>query len=289
MTSRVSVHLARVGAERSAFVHDEHRLHLTASTMKLVVLIVYLRAVGLGTLDPDQQISVHKDFPSSDGVHTFDVIEDQEDDLEPWQRKHAPLGWLVERMITHSSNLATDLVIEAVGLDNVVSTATECSEEFRVRRWIDDVPGIRAGILNQVSAAALADTYQVLVAGTLLEPEFATQALDLLARNTWNDEIPAGLPAGVRVAHKNGWDDDIRHDSGIVFPEDAPPYVLVVLTTGLADAAAPALIADVSAWAWRNRHGLDEPCTPPAQLAERLRSASVGWSTDSAAGPRTAP
>lgn len=271
---RVSVHLARVGVERPAYVHDEHALHLTASTMKLVVLIVYLRGVGLGTVDPDQEIAVHKNFPSSDGVHSFDVIEAQEDDLEPWQREHAPLWWLVERMITHSSNLATDLVIEAVGLDNVVEVATECHDEFRVRRWIDDVPGIRAGILNQVSAAALAGTYQSLVAGALLDVEFATQALDLLARNTWNDEIPAGVPSGVRVAHKNGWDDDIRHDSGIVFPDDAPPYVLVVLTTGLPDDAAPVLIAELSAWAWTNRHGLDESCAPDSDLLEQLNPSS---------------
>lgn len=270
MASRVSVHLARVGAEHPAFVHDEHALHLTASTMKLVVLIVYLRAVGSGTIDPDERIAVHKDFPSSDGVQSFDVIEDQEDDLEPWRRKHAPLWWLVERMITHSSNLATDLVIEAVGLDRVASASTQCHAEFRVRRWIDDVPGIRAGILNQVSASALATTYQGLLAGELLEAEFATQALDLLVRNTWNDEIPAGLPSGVRVAHKNGWDDDIRHDSGIVFPDDAPPYVLVVLTTGLAVDAAPLLIAAISSWAWANRGRLDDVCTPPTELTERF-------------------
>lgn len=271
MTDRVSVHLERVGADGPAFVHEEHRLHLTASTMKLVVLIVYLRAVEEGILDPDDNIEVHKDFPSSDGIHRFDVIKDQEDDLEPWRRDHAPLEWLVERMVTHSSNLATDLVIEAVGLERVVAAARQCHEEFFVRRWIDDVPGIRAGILNQVSAAALAASYQALASGALLEPEFATQALDLLARNTWNDEIPAGLPPGVRVAHKNGWDDDIRHDSGIVFPDDAPPYVLVVLTTGLAVDAAPVLIATISSWAWTNRQHLDESLTPPAELATRLR------------------
>jgi len=273
-TSRVSVHLSRAGVDRPAFVHDEHALHLTASTMKLIVLIVYLQAVCDGSVDPDLEVVVHKDFRSSDGFHRFDVIEDQEDDLEPWRREHAPLGWLVERMITHSSNLATDLVIEALGLEPVVAAAAQIHDEFRVRRWIDDVPGIRAGILNQVSASALATAYQKLLAGELLDPEFATQALDLLARNTWNEEIPAGLPAGVRVAHKNGWDDDIRHDSGIVFPDDAPPYILVVLTTGLAVDAAPVLIGAVSSWAWTNRHRLDESCTPPPDLVARLNPAS---------------
>ena len=239
--------------------------------MKLVVLFSYLEAVEVGRVDPHDDIRVHSDFPSADGVHRFDVSEEDEDDLAPWQRTEAPLAWLVERMVTRSSNLATDLVIEAIGLDRVVERAQQCDPDFHVRRWIDDVPAIRAGILNQVSASALAATLDGLAAGSALTPAQATAAVALLEANTWNDEIPAGLPTETRVAHKNGWDDGIRHDAGIVFPDDAPAYVLVVLTTGLADGIAQPLIADVSAWAWAHRNELDGPVNLPGDLADRLR------------------
>ena len=275
-TAGVSVRLQRVGADTAAAAVDDGRLHLTASTMKLVVLFSYLEAVDDGRVDPRADIRVHSDFPSADGIHRFDVSEEDEDDLAPWRRETAPLQWLVERMVTRSSNLATDLVIEAVGLDRVVERAQQCDPDFRVRRWIDDVPAIRAGILNQVSASALATTFHALAAGTALTPAQTSAAVTLLAANTWNDEIPAGLPPGTRVAHKNGWDDGIRHDAGIVFPDDAPAYVLVVLTTGLADGVAQPLIADVSAWAWAHRDELDGRVELPADLAERLGQPPAG-------------
>jgi beta-lactamase class A len=81
---------------------------------------------------------------------------------------------------------------------------------------------------------------------------------DLLAGNQWNDEIPALLPAGTRVEHKNGWDTRIRHDGGIVRPPDADPFVLVVCTTSeLPDADAQKLIASIALEAWNHRHELE--------------------------------
>jgi beta-lactamase class A len=81
---------------------------------------------------------------------------------------------------------------------------------------------------------------------------------DLLAANQWNGEIPAGVPAGTRVEHKNGWDSRIRHVGGIVRPPDASPFVLAMCTTSdLPDTEAQKLIAAVAAEAWEHRHDLE--------------------------------
>jgi beta-lactamase class A len=69
----------------------------------------------------------------------------------------------------------------------------------------------------------------------------------ILLRQAFNDEIPAGLPAGTRVAHKTGSITGILHDAAVVYPADGKPYVLVVLTGNIPDGAvATALIADLS-------------------------------------------
>ena len=67
----------------------------------------------------------------------------------------------------------------------------------------------------------------------------------MLERQTFNDRIPAGLPAGHAVAHKTGEITKIQHDAAIVF---APrPFVLVVLVRGLEDAKkSAAMIAEVA-------------------------------------------
>ena len=77
--------------------------------------------------------------------------------------------------------------------------------------------------------------------------------LDILLAQEFNEKIPAGLPAGTRVAHKTGEITAVSHDGGIVYPPGRAPYVLVVLTRGVRDGkASAALIADISRIVYRH-------------------------------------
>ena len=69
--------------------------------------------------------------------------------------------------------------------------------------------------------------------------------IEILERQKFNESIPAGLPPGTRVAHKTGEITKIHHDAAIVF---APrPFVLVILTRGLADKKdSSVLMADIA-------------------------------------------
>jgi beta-lactamase class A len=83
--------------------------------------------------------------------------------------------------------------------------------------------------------------------------------LEVLFAQEHLEDLAAGLPPGTRIAHKNGWVEGVRHGAGVVFPEDAPPYAIVVATTTpLADAEdgddACTLIARVAAASWEDRH-----------------------------------
>ena len=70
---------------------------------------------------------------------------------------------------------------------------------------------------------------------------------DVLLRQEFNGEIPAGLPPGTNVAHKTGWITGVLHDAAIVYPPGRKPYVLVVLTRDIPDdKIARQLIADIS-------------------------------------------
>ncbi len=71
--------------------------------------------------------------------------------------------------------------------------------------------------------------------------------LAILERQEFNEGIPAGLPQGMRVAHKTGWITAIHHDAAIVYPDGHAGYVLVVMVRGTDDHDESAeLIADLS-------------------------------------------
>jgi beta-lactamase class A len=245
---------------RAVFGHRADDLHYSASTMKLPVAIAAMRMVDAGTLDLEQQVNVHNGFVSAAEGRTFGVRRDQDDAQQTWEHLggQVTLGWLMTEMISRSSNLATDLVLELTG----VPAADEVLREFRfgqsaIRRGIDDRPGQAAGISNLMSPADLAGVLIAVSNDKAASPESCGHLRDLLAANEWNGELPAGLPAGTRVEHKNGWDDRIRHDGGVIRPPDAEPFVLSVFTTSeLPDPDAQRLIADIAAEAWAHRHDL---------------------------------
>lgn len=235
------------------FEHAAERTHYAASTMKLPVAMAMMRKVEAGELSLDQPVTVHNDFPSAAGGR-FSVNPDEDEAPATWTKlgTTVPLTWLATEMITRSSNLATDLVLEQVGVDAAQAVLAEYSPGGSIiKRGIDDSAAQRAGISNLISPAGLAG---VLVAVSKQPDNYVR---DLLAGNQWNGEIPALLPPGTRVEHKNGWDTRIRHDGGIVRPTDADPFVLVVCTTSdVPEADAQKLIASIALEAWNHRHDL---------------------------------
>jgi beta-lactamase class A len=65
------------------------------------------------------------------------------------------------------------------------------------------------------------------------------------------------LPAGTKVAHKTGQITGVLHDAAIVYPANAPPYVLVVLTRGMPDErVARGMIADISRMVYAHYIGM---------------------------------
>jgi beta-lactamase class A len=86
---------------------------------------------------------------------------------------------------------------------------------------------------------------EAIARGKAVDAASSQEMIAILKRQKFNEGIPAGLPAGVEVAHKTGEITTIHHDAAIVFARR--PYVLVILVRGLADIKqSAALMKDIS-------------------------------------------
>ncbi|HSA55802.1 MAG TPA: serine hydrolase [Gemmatimonadaceae bacterium] len=230
-----------------------------ASTMKVPVLIEYFRAVDAGHLRADQDLLLVNEFASIvDGSpYALDAGADSDSSLYPMLGTRVPLRLLAERMITRSSNLATNAMIEVVGAPRADATARALgARATKVLRGVEDGKAFQAGLSNVTTARDLAALLLAIETGTAASATRCREMLEILSRQQHNSEIPAGLPAGTRVAHKTGWITGVLHDAALVYPEGRGPYVLVVLTKGIADRdVARELIVDISRMVWERATG----------------------------------
>ena len=265
----VSVWCGPVGAG-AAFARNADETHYAASTMKLAVLVAAYRLADAGQLALDQPVEVHDEFRSVADGSPYRMDREYDDDDEPWRLlgSTAPLRWLLRRMVVRSSNLATNLVLERVGFPAVAEAWRVCGAGRSVTvRGIEDYEAESHGHTNVVTAGDLAAVLVAIASDQAASRAACAEMRDALAANENRDNIPAGLPAGTYVAHKDGWVEGIAHDAALIRPTDAPAYVLVVCTTSqLSEEEGWALIAEVARASWADRHALAEASRSSAEL-----------------------
>lgn len=231
------------------FIKGDERIH-PASTMKVPVMMEVFRQAEEGTLSLDGPIKLKNDFASiADGSRfTIDAADDSEMTLYRHLGEERTVRELVRLMITESSNLATNLLIERVTAARVSELMKSLGAgEIRVLRGVEDSRAFARGLNNETTARGLATILRQLAARRVVSPKASDEMLAILRGQKFNKGIPAGLPAGVSVAHKTGSITGILHDAAIVEPAGRSPYVLVVLTRGIQDPSkAQELIARVS-------------------------------------------
>ena len=225
------------------------RFH-AASTMKLPVMIQIFRDADAGLLNLDDSLTVHTAFPSLvEGAFVVGKEDDSDSTLYALVGRNRSVRDLLERMITRSSNLATNILIERVGADRAQRTARALGAwSIQVLRGVEDGAAYRAGLNNPTTARDLGVLLAAIATGRAASRAACDSMLAILGRQEFNEGIPVGVPPGTRVAHKTGWIGEVvYHDAAVVAPAAGGRYVLVVLTGGIQeDSVAHNLVAGLS-------------------------------------------
>jgi beta-lactamase class A len=257
--AQVGLYFRTLDGRDSLLLDAAQRFH-AASTMKVPVMIQVFRDVDAGKLRLDDSLTVKRAFRSILDGSPYELNPSDDSDSTLYARvgTRTSVRALVELMITVSSNLAANLLIDRVGAAAANRTAHELgADSIAVLRGVEDIPAFDAGLNNTTTARDLGVLLTAIATGTAASPASCRAMVDVLARQRFNDGIPAELPPGTRVAHKTGDITAVNHDAGIVYPAQGPPYVLVILTHGIQDQkASSGLIADLSLLVYRYATGV---------------------------------
>jgi len=234
---------------RTLLINDTVLFH-AASTMKTPVMIEVYRQAAQGRFDLDDSLVVKNTFYSivDSSEYSMDIGEDSEEKLYGQIGQKASIKELVIDMITYSSNLATNIVIDLLDAKKVTQTMRELGAPYiQVLRGVEDIKAYRQGLSNRTTAYDLMVIFEKLGRGEVVSEAASQEMIDILLDQHFNDVIPAQLPEAVQVAHKTGWITQVRHDSGLVLLPDGRKYVLVLLSKDWeSDELATEVMANIS-------------------------------------------
>lgn len=233
----------------SLYLRADTAFH-AASTMKLPVMMELFRQVDAKSFGLDQGILLVNKFASIADGSSFSVTRSDDADTTMHDKAgtRVSVREMLNRMIDRSSNLATNQLIAMIGPPAVNAMMQRLgARRMKVLRGVEDIKAFDAGMNNVATARDLAILLDAIQNS---RPEIGShrrEMLDILLAQEFNDGIPAGLPAGTRVAHKTGEITSHSHDAAIIYPRGRDPYILVVLTRGIQDSTrSDRLISDIS-------------------------------------------
>ena len=219
--------------------HDADRLFHAASTMKVPVLIELFRQADSGNFALTDEIVLKNEFRSIVDGSLYSIEDDSDDAIYEQLGNPMTLEQLAYNMITVSSNLATNLLIDFLSADSVQATSEKLgTTRMQTIRGVEDLKAFDLGMSNQATSRDLSVLMEHLRAGTAVSASADSRMLEILNDQVFQSMIPSGLPEGARAAHKTGSITAIHHDAAIVYPENAEPFVLVIMIQGLEDHSA---------------------------------------------------
>lgn len=231
------------------------RVMNTLSVIKLAAMVRAYRLAEAGELDLDARRPVEAEHMrgGSGLLRTF------QPGLEPTLRD------LVTQMIITSDNTATDLVLEAVGRDEVnrmldslgyaetrfrmstgeifaeldarLAAAREAEGEgFDADRVIFDFEGDSTVWLGRSTPRETALLLEQIHAGELASEEHSREMEDILRRQLYTSRLPRIVRGDVAIGHKTGdWPPHAGNDVGLIYYQGGPLVVAVYVNQNRGD------------------------------------------------------
>ena len=222
--------------DSSPYYKNENRKYVSASMIKLLILVEFIEQIDKKEITLETKYILKKE----DLVGGAGIIKNMKIGTE------FTYDTLAEYMIMHSDNIATNVLIDILGMDRINRKSKKLElKDARLNRKMMKWNGIE----NYINSKDIEIILKGLVSNSIGSKNMCQRALEYLLKTIDNDGISQGLPNGVKYAHKTGDLTKIRHDGGIVFGKTK--YVIIILTKDFEDTKdANKLMREISSIAY---------------------------------------
>jgi beta-lactamase class A len=233
-----ALYFEEIGNNSNVIAINKDEVFHAASTMKTPVMLEVYKQASEGKFQLEDSLTIINSFKSIvDGSpYSLEIADDSGDDLYKLVGTKKQIRELMNDMVTRSGNLSTNILIELVKAENIMSTLSSYEiMNVKVYRGVQDLKAFDAGMNNSVTASDLAKIFLLLGNGEFISEKICNEIIHILLGQKHRSIIPKLLPGTVKVANKTGSITGVNHDSGIVFLPDGRKYVLVILGKSITD------------------------------------------------------
>ncbi len=137
---------------------------------------------------------------------------------------------ILELMITESDNVATNMIIDLVGMDNLNEYIRRNNYgDTILQRKMMDSEAVAAGRENYTSVKDLGEIFYKIYNHQCVSPEYDDIMLLYLTNQHDTDCFNTALP-GLKIAHKTGGLDGSFDDGGIIYGSQAGDFILILMS-----------------------------------------------------------
>ncbi|SCL81971.1 serine hydrolase [Sporanaerobacter sp. PP17-6a] len=199
---------------------NENLVFPSASTIKLSIMSELFNRVNAGSLNLNDKVELTENMKTGgDGI------------LKELELGHKfTLKEIMTLMIIISDNMATNILIDLLGMDNINKRIKDMGlKNTRLQRKMMDSQAAKEGRENLTTANDLCLILELIYRGENINEECSRMMLDILKRQQVRGRLDLYLPEDVIIAHKTGDLDCLEHDVGIVYLPHRE-YIICVLT-----------------------------------------------------------
>jgi beta-lactamase class A len=199
---------------------NEDLVFPSASTIKLSIMSELFNKVNEGVYRLNDVIEISEEMKTGgDGILK---------ELNPGHK--FTLEEICTLMIIVSDNMATNILIDLLGMDNINTAIRNLGlSNTKLQRKMMDSQAAKEGKENLITAEDFAHILELIYKGQNINSKFSRLMLNILKRQQVRGRLDLYLPEEVVIAHKTGDLDCLEHDGGIVYLPDRE-YIICVLT-----------------------------------------------------------
>lgn len=214
LPGRIGVYYKDLSSGKS-FGFNEKEGFLAASVIKLPILAVILNEIKKGHFRKDDILILK----AADKVPGCGALFHMHNGLE------LTIKDLYNLMIVLSDNTATNMLIRALGINNINPILNELGLiTTKLNRLLFDYEKHKLGIENYFSPLEIGAILESVYKKNLISEDISLEIEEILKLQQINHKIPYLIPDEIEIAHKTGEDDGITNDVGIVYSKK--PFIL---------------------------------------------------------------